>query len=131
MIEKINDVYTDDQIEKLTDLAFTVKFKDIDLNKMRKADMIPIIGDLIEQLNKKPVSIIETLDFSEIDRLSNENNQLKQTITELQTELKTTNDKLLRSVKTMPRPGSFGMTTSILTTNDEVSKLGDGNGTWN
>jgi hypothetical protein len=121
-LEKITDVYSQEEINRLTETAFTFNYKDIDLNKMRKTDLIVIIGDLIKRVNEN-ITIVDnntsTIDQAEYDRIVIENNQLKSGLKVLQDKLK---------------PRDSMMTTSILTANDVMSissNIGDGYKTWN
>jgi hypothetical protein len=121
-LEKITDAYSQEEINRLTETAFTFNYKDIDLNKMRKTDLIVIIGDLIKRVNEN-ITIVDnntsTIDQAEYDRIVIENNQLKSGLKALQDKLK---------------PRDSMMTTSILTANDVMSissNIGDGYKTWN
>jgi len=72
MIKKINEAYSKEEIGRLTELAKTFAFKDIDLDKMRKADLVVIIGDLIERVNNAmnvQVNSSDTVDQVEYDKV--------------------------------------------------------------
>lgn len=74
----VSEVYSADDIKKYIEITEVFNYNNIDLNKVKKSDLICIIGDLlnkINELNKKEISV--TPYQAEIDQLTFDNNRLR------------------------------------------------------
>jgi hypothetical protein len=121
----ITKLYTENEQAKYTDYANTVKYKNIDLNKLKKSELIIVIGDILSSLNEIEIKYInenKTKDLQDkINHLEMEKNILKNRVDNLTKQ----NSKL--NIKKESITGPSGM----LTVSDIIGDFGDGYKTWN
>ena len=135
MIEKITEVYSDDELEKFGEVAKEAKFKDLDLDKMRKADLVAVIGDLITTVNSVDNESDNGVDQSEeIQELKNqltdilaEKEAMSQTIQNMAKKLEVAKTDA-KSSKSKPK--ARGMSTEMMNYSAEIDAINNGYKNW-
>lgn len=136
MIEKITEVYSEDELTKFGEVAKEAKFKDLDLDKMRKVDLVAVIGDLITIVNSANNESDKDVDRSEeVQELKNaiasitaKNEAMALTI-ENMTENMTKELKAAKARKSS-KPKTHGMSTKMMNYGAEVDAINNGYKNW-